>query len=345
MILIAFVALFIGAFSLHMWTKDIGGVFKFIPLASGIRGDYLNTYGNTHTAWRQPAKIILPATFLSYFLAINCDTKNKILSRVLFVITFFVAILYLVCNDGRLTIALFFAILIIGLLTNRSVRIKNPKKLFFRLAIIGVLAGMLLANLDDITYFIRHQTFRAASESLDTGVITKLMEEFLFVYKSGITSIQTTLWEGESLQLINDIVVGITAYLPSRFSPTGFTRVFRYNTALCTGNASSTIGTIPTDMISLSIYDFGWIGPIVVPFIIGGTISLLEGHFRGKRRDAYHWSIYSGLIMSFFRIVNYCEMQDIALSLFPYIVIFFVAHFIQLVTGQRRKRDKSTQRF
>ena len=96
---------------------------------------------------------------------------------------------------------------------------------------------------------------------------------------------------------------------------------------------------------SLSIYDFGWIGPIVVPFIIGGTISLLEGHFRGKRRDAYHWSIYSGLIMSFFRIVNYCEMQDIALSLFPYIVIFFVAHFIQLVTGQRRKRDKSTQRF
>lgn len=344
LILIGLVCLAVGAFSLYMWTKDLGGVFEFIPLASGIRGDYLNVYGNTHTAWRQPAKILLPASYLFYFMSIGNETKKRGFCILLSVVSIFIAILYLICNDGRLTIALYFVILAIGFFTHKSVKIKNPRKLIRRLCILAILAAILLANLDDITYFIRHQEFRPIEMTDDDSMFISLAKEYLFVYKSGITSIKYTIFGDGGLQFLSDFALGITAWLPSRFKPDSFLLVSRYNTALCTGSTSRTIGSIPCDMISLSIYDFGFLGPIIVPALIGALISLIEGHFRGKKRDAYHLTLYYGMVLSFFRVMNYCEMTDFMQCIFAYVCVYIIAHCIMLVS-HRKTKSGLTQRF
>lgn len=339
----------VGAFSLHMWTADLGGVLKFIPLASGIRGDYTNVYGNTHRAWRQPAKITLAASYLFYFLLLKDETKHKFLSLLMTAASMSAAVLFLICNDGRLTTALYFVVLVIGLFTHKKVKIADSRKLLVRLAVLAVLAGILLGKLDDITYFIRHRELRPAGPASGDpgGLVRSLMEEFLFIYKSGIVSIRHILMEGGALQLKADLALGCTAWLPSSLKPfvSDYTLVSRLNTALCTGSSGRTVGSVPCSMIALSVYDLGLIGPVLIPALIGFAMSLTEGHFKGRKRDPYHLTVYFGLALAFFRVVNYCEMTDFMQGIFPYFCVYCIAHVILLLSGAKTGRSVDAERF
>ncbi|MGN0457143.1 MAG: hypothetical protein ACI4F2_09820 [Acutalibacteraceae bacterium] len=335
---IALFCFFVGCISLYIWTIDLGGVFEFIPLASGIRGDYLNTYGNTHTAWRQPARICLPASYLFFFLAINKNNKHKIRNVIMAVISVFVALLFLLCNDGRMTIAFYFAVLLIGFVTKASINIKNTKKAIVGICIVAICCGILLSKLDDITYFFRHWEFRPEELSGNKSVFDSLMEEFLFVYKSGITSVQVHFFGDGGLKILSDLFVGLTALIPSRFLPSGLITMWRYNTILCTGSTSPTMAIIPCDIVSLSIYDLGIIGVILIPLIVGAAISLLEGHFKDKPQDSYHLTMYYGLVLAFLRLPSYASLNDFLLGIFPYLLIYLIAHGVVLLSGTSRKK-------
>lgn len=333
----ALASLCIGCFSLYMWTVDLGGVLKFIPLASGIRGDYLNTYGNTHMAWRQPARICLPASYLFFFLAIGNQYKHKIRNVFMTFVSMFVAALFLLCNDGRLTIAYYFVVLSIGFFTHATLNIKNPKKFFLRVGALAVAAAILLAKLDSITYFFRHWEPMPSAGTEGSGIISTLVEEFLFVPKSGIVSIDTNILHFGSLKILDDLAIGLTAYIPSRFLPSGFDNIWRYNTMLCTGSSSPTMATIPCDLVSLSVYDLGLLGVFVIPVVIGSFLAQIENHFRKREEDAYHLTMYYGFVLAFLRLPSYANLNDFMLGMFAYIVLFIVAHGIRFIKEIQRR--------
>lgn len=53
----------------------MGGISNYIKLASAIRGDYTNVLGNYHMGWRKIARLLPPATYMTFFLILKSRGK------------------------------------------------------------------------------------------------------------------------------------------------------------------------------------------------------------------------------------------------------------------------------
>lgn len=326
---IAVICFLIGLIGLIVWTSDIGGIFQYINLASALRGDYQNVYGNTNMAYRQIAKILLPAAYLFFFLSIK-EKTTKILYKVSFIVSLIFAVFYLLCNDGRLTTAMFFVMLVIGKLRYGKNEGTDIKKQFIKLAILLVVAFIFLAKLDDVTYFIRNKTFPIKSSNEETSIFETLMQEFTYIYKSGITAVANCFPNGR-LMLIEDIIFALSAYLPVGLNSDDFMRVSLLNTILCTNNSVNQAGSIPCDIIAYSLYSLSYVGVIIIPFLVGIVIRFIENNFQGKKYNPLEQTLYAGMILSFFRLITYCDAYDFITSIMSYIFLWALSYFVKIL--------------
>lgn len=337
-LLIAIICTIVGYLAIFIWTSDMGGISKYIKLASAIRGDYANVLGNYHMGWRKIARLLPPATYMTFFLILK--NNGKILRYwFAFIISTIGSIIYLICNDGRLTTAMFLLVIAVGYFRYGDRRNENIKKQFTVFIIVLCLAFVLLANLDNISYFIRNGSVMPhVTNDSENGVFMSLMSEFTYIYKSGVTAVEHCI-SGGKLMLLDDIFFGIKAFVPG----TGFlgdcTQVSLYNTILCTGDLHSLAGSIPCDMIALSLYDLGFFGPIIIPFCIGIIIRFIENHFRMKKDNPLSQTFYYGMALVFIRAVTYLEAYDFITSIFPYILLYIITIMIIIINnifGNRR---------
>ena len=141
---LALVCLIIGVVSLYLWTKNEGNIFNFIVKANWYRADYTNSQNNTYAMFKQPAKLVQVSTYLFFFYLIQNKCKHKILFLVGYIAAFVSSVLYLLCTDGRLAIALFFGMQLLGIVLYRSPDIKITKKQIYIIAIIAVTALILI---------------------------------------------------------------------------------------------------------------------------------------------------------------------------------------------------------
>jgi len=162
------------------------------------------------------------------------------------------------------------------------------------------------------------------------------MNEFGYVYESGQISIGSSLFQGGRLYVIDDIVRGIFSILPSRFTPAGFELVWRYNTFLCTGSWSA--GTIPCDIISESIYDLNVLGIIVLPWFWGQLARKVEISYQDRKGNAFNRAMYMGMVLLFFRAINYCGLYDFMRGFFAYLVTYVIAYCYARFTSKLKRR-------
>ena len=195
-------------------------------------------------------------------------------------------------------------------------------------------ALILIARLDEITSFIRYGRVLESAKSGNSAFMT-IMNEFGYVYESGQMSIGSSLFRGGRLYLIDDIVRGLFSILPSRFTPSGFELVWRYNTYLCTG--SLTAGTIPCDIISESIYDLNVLGIIVVPWFWGQLARKVENNYQDRKENAFNRAMYMGMVLLFFRTVNYCGLYDFMRGFFAYLVTYIIAYIFGRFTSRFKR--------
>lgn len=321
---IALACTMVGVLALIIWTSDMGGIQSYIELASAIRGDYSNVYGNYHMGWRKIAKILLPATYMFFFLALK-EGKRKLYYWFFFIISLIAAVIFLICNDGRLTTAMFFLILAVGFYRYGKRRSENIKRQFIHFGILLLIAFVLLANLDTISYMIRNSgEIPTNTSSNKDGILLNLMSEFSYIYKSGVTAVLNSFPEGK-LMIIDDIMFGLKAYLPGGYLFGDYIQVSRYNTILCTGDAGSLAGSIPCDIIALSLYDLSYLGVLVIPFTIGAIVRFIENHYTGKKDNPLSQTFYYGLTLIFIRVVTYCEVYDFFTAVFPYIILWVIS--------------------
>lgn len=334
---VGYITLIIGFFSLYMWTKTEGSITNFILKANWYRGDYTNSLQNAYAMFRQPAKLVTVAALIFFFQLINNKEKHKIVSLVGYILSLIASVLYLLCTDGRLQIAMFFGIQFISFFLYRKGEAKLSKKQLILIGFFGVLALIFIAKLNDITYFIRFGQI-AESSSSDDNIFQTLMSEFGYIYESAQTAIETTLFKGGKLFIFDDIVRGIFSILPSKLTPGGFELVWRYNTLICTGDP--TAGTIPCDMIAESIYDLHIIGVVIIPWFWGLFARKVEDFYENRKDNSFNRAMYMGLLLLFFRIVNYCELYDFIRGLFAYIITFIIAYIVSrsavILSGLKR---------
>ena len=333
---IATICLIIGSICLYLWTLNEGNVFNFIVKANWYRGDYSNAMNNTYAMLKVPSRILELSTFLFFFYFIQNNTKFKFLYLVGYIISFSSATLYLLCTDGRLDIALFLGMQVIGFVLYRNKKVNISKNKIYTIVIIALLALFLISQLDDITYYIRYGNKNLIETSESENFYITLMNEFGYIYEAGQMSIKTNIFDSGKWMLIDDIVRGFFSCFPSKFTPDEFERVWRWNTYLCTGSRLS--ATIPCDIISESIYDLSVLGPFVIPFLFGTIVRQVEVYFSDVKSRPFYRACYIFLALAFFRIINYCELYDFMRGMFSFCVMWIVYLFVVRLSLKNRMK-------
>lgn len=304
----------IGIASLYLWSRAYGGVFNLISVAAAVRSG-LSSVNNGIAFFKHPARLVLLTSFSSLLMIKHsfCKVQNGII----FTLSVAFSVLFLLANDGRLSFLLYFIVIIFITFSVFDGRQFSGKHVIFLMA-IGVFGMFFVLELDSITSYIRHGIVINAS---DESFFKSIMDEFAYVMISGQKSTEQAL--SGTFLIFNDVLNGITAWLPSSLKPFELIDVWDYNTNISTYKF---FGQFPCDFVSTAIYDLSYIGPVVFGIFWGSILKKVE-----KMRcddSPFKLVCYYALSLRFFRIVDYCSLYDFILGIFSLVVftIVYVAY-------------------
>ena len=287
----------IGILSLVLWTKAYGYPWDIIHYANAIRSGNSPIY-NQFSFVKPLCGFVIIAFYNN--LIIFKKTNHKILNSFLLVINGFFSIIYLLANDSRMFILVFFLCVIL-FYKNRNVHINLKNVLFYTSLIIVTL--LALAKLDGVTYFIRNgEELKDSSSSL----MLDAMSEFSYTYRNGVN----VLYLYDNAQITGphepiDLKNIVTFLLPERLNMDK-EDLTRLNTSFY-HNIS---GSVPTDIITASIYKFHLLGIIVLPIFIAFVLNWLENLFRRYDSD-FMWMIYNIIGCNVcLRFVGYYDLSN-----------------------------------
>lgn len=307
------VSLLIGIISLYLWSKAYGGIFNLIEVASIVRSS-MSTVHNSLAFFKHLARIVLIASYSSLMLL--KQGYKRILNSVVFSLSFVYSLLFLFANDGRLSLALYFVVLIFiwfDIMAERNF----SRKTMCRLCIIALVGFIFLINADNITYYVAHGQLRP---SATTSALDFFVNECAYILISGQKAVEhmTTF----NLLIIDDILCGLQAWLPTSLKLFPAVNIWDYNTTLTTNGFN---GQFPCDFISTSLYDLSFIGPLVFSVFWGGVLKKAEKLRQSK--SLFSTLCYYSLFSCFFRLVSYCQLYDMVLGIFS-IAIFAIVYLI-----------------
>lgn len=301
----AVVCLIVGSVSLYLWARAYGGIFELIKVANIVRSGRHDVV-NSLAFFKHPAKVV---TFVSYIFLYLLKNKYHVVANVLlFGGSATLAVLYLLASDGRMTTVTYFVILFFILVDMFANKIDVTKKLG-KIVVLGVVATVVILNLDAITHFIRTGEALEAISEEDSS----LLGELSFIPAAGQTSIKNMLENGSENLLFHDILSAVFAWVPSSLTPDGLVDIWDYNTFVFSGSTKR--GQLPTDFISTSVYDLGVFGIILLPLIWSRVIKIMD-KTRRNGNSAFFKIAFCAFAMSVFRLPEYCMMADFVLSAF-----------------------------
>lgn len=303
-------SLVIGVISIYLWSKAFGGILDLIKVASVVRSG-LSHVDNRLAFFKHSARLVIITSFSSLLLV---KKRHKtVFNMIMFLISFVFSILFLLANDGRMSFAMFFIIVIFISLDIFSEKEFTRKKLVL-LCVMACMAMIFMLKLDSLTYYIKHGTFEPSSKN---SFLESTVNEFAYIMISG----QKAVNHASTLQLliIDDILNGIQAWLPTSLKIFDVRNVWDYNTELTTKNF---FGQFPCDFISTSLYDLSYAGPVAFGFAWGFIIKKIE-KLKTKSTMCSVVSYYA-LSTSLFRLVDYCLLYDFVLGIFSIAVFAFI---------------------
>lgn len=319
--IVAWICLVIGAVSLVLWAKAYGSIFVLIEKANMVRSGYGGVV-NKLAFFKRPASVVLFCTLMFYTLVLNGKdgkgiTATKCLNVLGLGLSMGLSYLYLMANDGRLVILTFLLQLVWLTVAGRKIKsVLKTTLLGGGLLIAGIL---LISQMDSITHFIRVGTW----EKSESSVFAAMVRELIFLPRGGQTCIMAVWDKKIGLTIIDDLVTGVFAWVPSGLKPSGFQDVWNTNTLLIFGNLDVTHGQQPCSIINQGYYDLRFVGVIVFSVLLGKCTKMVD-----------KWDMKDGLLIlrpikafsleMLFRCVAYCSLYDIILGLFSLAVVLIV---------------------
>lgn len=321
--LAAMICLVIGFVSILVWTHVYGSPFNMIPDADLIRSRRSRVY-NPFAFMKHTSALVMFASYLYYIILKEHRTRNRFLTFLLLCFSVFWSAFYIVVNDGRMLAAIYFAIFIMAnyriALVEGKTEIRKTLICYILLAIICLVA---ISASESILRYIQYGTWR---EIGSTSVFEILRQEFGYTIVSGQTAL--TVWiEGlYGYRFFEDIKSAIFAWVPTRFTRNMFTTLFDFNTSLIPG----TSGQVPTDFISMCIYSLGLFGVMILPFIFGLFIKVVEMKLSNKaKQDNYYNVIYTLIAFYMLKSISHSDINNILINVFYIVVGHLVVLFVQ----------------
>lgn len=337
-LMLSWISLLIGIISLYLWSSAYGSIFNLIVEANAVRSG-VGSVTNSLAFFKHPARLVLICNFLFFaYLFKNKATKKQLFQKIYgftgLLIALSGSILFLLANDGRLTIVLYIlAILWLGIAGKKINHIQRTIVSGFGVICIAL---FLLNEMDSITHFIRF------GDWIDNGksIASSMIHELSFLPLGAQTSILAG-WNNEvGLTFFDDLITGLFAWFPSSLKPSGYEDVWSINTILIWGDLSLSHGQYPCSFITQAYYDLRVLGIILYSWGAGKVL---------KRIDQWSFDDSSLLTMSLkavimefiLRGVAYFSFYDIVLSLFPIVIVIILNMGIQLMFSKRKITEKN----
>lgn len=303
----------IGFVSLMLWTKVYGGPIAILPYANDLRaGRDIGIY-NPFSFFM---KLCLFSLFSSYLFFILYLSKKRGIVLLFFIFSASTTFLYLLANSGRMMFVIFFVMLLFIYEEHKGQQ--RDKRNYKKYAVLAIVALVIISASEPIMGIIQNSTITTAEVKINVNFIEILRNEFFFPS----SSIQVALGAHESgtvgFRLLTDIISGLFAWLPSRFRPESIVQLEVVNTILKSGTTA--YGGLPADLISLSIYDLGYIGVAIIPFIFGLIINKMQLSFNKKPKSNYNSMMYLLTAFYMLKAVPYADPANIMSNIF-YVVM------------------------
>lgn len=303
---------FIGWFALILWTRVYGMPWDIFPYASQIRSGIVKI-DNPFTFVKPLCPILIIASYCFFLILIETKKKNKFIYAIFFIISVIGSVIYSIANDGRLMMILFILVPVLYVIFR-----KNKKINFVKLSILAIITLIILGNLDNITYYIRNGKIREKEN--ESSISEIVLNELDFVHMNVINTLYMRengiITEYTWLQDLKNIVY---SWVPERFKPESVVTLYELNTS----KYNNLSGTLPTDLITAGIYEYGsWLF-FILPLIVGMLIKFLETKLTcsdDKFREIIMilLSVYLGL-----KVVGYYDLSIIIFGVF-YIVVSYI---------------------
>ena len=333
--LTAWVSLLAGTVSLFLWSKAYGSIGALILQANRVRSG-MGSAKNNLAFFKQPATVLLVVTYLFFEMTLQSDKKSikRLRSFIGFIVSAYLSYLFLMADDGRLTMLLFLLGFVWMYASKKT--IKSVPKMCLKLAAILAMAGGTILQLDNITYYLRFNAWPVEQET--SNLMYSMLKELIFLPLGGQISIAAA-WSGKvGLTFLDDIVTGLFAWFPTRFKPQGFEDVWNVNTFLIYGNLDRRLhGQVPCGIITQGYYDFRIVGVITLCSTIGLIIKKFD-ELEYSGLTPLQYAISARIILAIFRAIPYFSLYDIILGLFSVFEIIMIDLFINSIIKTIRRK-------
>lgn len=328
-----FLIMIIGWVALFLWTYAYGSLTGIFQYASAIRSGYVKIY-NRFTFLKPFCPFVLMSFYLFFIQLLESKDKKSVYKIVLLVGLIFSLIgsyIYIIANDGRMLMLIFFLVIIIYYMDYKKIKINIYTIII--LLVISILTIILLGKLDTITSHIR---LGNEIEKEGTSPAETIANEFKFTYFNNLNVLyfrDNNMYTGSTE--LNDIKSTLLSWIPSSLKPSNIINLYDFNTSFYSGST----GQIPTDMLTAAIYKFDYMGVIILPLIIGILVKALESVFINKESSYskliyYLLSIYLGL-----RVVAYYDLSQILFGSFYIIVTYIIIKSIHYISKKMKGKS------
>lgn len=318
------IILVISLLSILLWTNAYGSPLGIIEHASAIRSDRSHIY-NPFAFMKHTSSLVMFASYIFYSLIINNKNKKNIGIFILFLISVGGSIFYIIANDGRMLAGVYLFMFVI---TDSRVKLlegkKSIQKIIVQYIFIGIIALMLISFSGPALYYVQYGIW----DNTSISIIQILKNEFGYTVISGQNALNYRYNNYMPLRFLEDILSGLLAWMPARYTQDTFTTLFELNTSLTSG----TTGTVPTDFITMTIYSLGVLGSVVIPVFTGIFIKVLDTYYETikSKHEVYYSFLYTLISFYLLKSISHFDLNNIMLNIF----YFVIGHIIVLIVNK-----------
>jgi hypothetical protein len=310
----------IGSLALLFYAYSLGGVRIMIEYAAAFRGPNPPVVSK-YAFLKNVAPLVLVSSY--FFFAVIQSSRDKyirIISVILFIVTFLLAIVILFHQSGRLQLFAYLIIFPVAIMIGRN-RI-DGKIILLSIALFIVVT---LLGKEIFHYFIQPQS---VADKIDLVLdkpstsINYILFEFTFPYVTLANTIKVVPTD-VAYRWFVDIPVSLVYMLPQRLLelkdlPPTVTMI----------NVDQFNAPIPVDLISFSYFSMGLPGVVIVCFIYGLMLKAFDNYLPTNSNPTI--SIFRAAWIMFFAFnVMYGNPHHALVAGFPLIIGTFVLLMIK----------------
>ncbi|RHM62809.1 MULTISPECIES: hypothetical protein [Coprobacillaceae] len=321
--LTANVCLIIVVIMILIWTKPYGGVIKALDYANIIRMG-ISKINNPYSFLLRFFSLSLFCSYLYFIELLKKEKKYKYIKLMLFFFSIMISIYTMLINDSRIMIGFYLMTLMLISIFDKKKEGVPLKIIVRRVAIYSFFILVIVINADYLYKIVKGVAFEVES----TSFIEKVSSEFSFIIEASKNSMNY-VFASNKLRIIDDVFSIPFAVLPSSIIKNPFVSVWNFNSSIAGGYGQS-----PTDIISTSLYELSFVGPVIVPFFYGMFIKIIDNISRSKNEINYQDVIFIILMIFAAKFIIYFEYYNAIANLF----FLFIGHIIfKLINSKKIK--------